>query len=163
MGVKERLLSRKHRRDNELSNGEDPMVTCPSTSCFYYIIIGDDYPSDEVAQRRGRDKAMVGTFWDEADCTMAKAHDASFVKNLKPLMTKPSNELMYSHVHKIMQVCFLPLSYSCANVSPLNSFILLCFRCWVNLYISQGNIWTMKRSSQWLNPRQTHFLLKMKC
>ena len=27
MGVKERLLSRKHRRDNELSNGEDPIVT----------------------------------------------------------------------------------------------------------------------------------------
>ena len=27
MGVKERLLSRKRHRDNEPSNGEDPMVT----------------------------------------------------------------------------------------------------------------------------------------
>ena len=60
---------------------------------------------------------------------MAKAHNAISVKDLKPVTTKPSNELMYSHVQKIMQVCFLPLSYSYANVSPLNSFILLYFRC----------------------------------
>ena len=73
MGVKERLLSRKHRRDNELSNGEDPIVTSSTvmpalqhpaspTSSLEMIT-----PTNEVAQRKGQDKVMVGTFWDEAN------------------------------------------------------------------------------------------------
>ncbi|XP_050247560.1 uncharacterized protein LOC126695008 [Quercus robur] len=110
MGVKEKPLSRKRSRDNESSNREDPVVTSSTvmpalqhptspTSSLEMIT-----PTNEVAQRRGQDKAMVGTFWDEADCAIAKAHDAISVKDLKPLTTKPLNELMYSHIHKIMQV-----------------------------------------------------------
>ena len=73
MGVKERLLSRKRHRDNEPSNGEDPMVTSSTvmptlqhlaspTSSLEMIT-----PTNEVAQRKGQDKVMVGTFWDEAN------------------------------------------------------------------------------------------------
>ena len=50
---------------------------------------------------------------------MARAHDVIFVKDLKPLMTKPLNELMSSHIKKIMQACFLPSSYICVKVFSL--------------------------------------------
>ena len=50
-------------------------------------------------------------------------HDAIFIKDLKPSMTKPSNELMSSHDQKIMQVCFLPSSYICMKVFPVISLL----------------------------------------
>ena len=91
-------------------------------------------PTDGVAQGKGRNKTVVGNFWDDADYGMARAYNAVSIEDLKPLMTKPLNKLMSSHVQKIMQVCFLPLSYICMTVFPLISFTFLPFRCWVNLY-----------------------------
>lgn len=54
---------------------------------------------------------MVGTFWDDVDCVVVKAHDAISVEDLKPPTTKLSVELVSSHVHKVMQVCSLLLWY----------------------------------------------------
>ena len=59
-------------------------------------------PADEVIRSRGRDQAMVGTFCDDVDCHVAKAHDAISIEDLKPLTTKLSTELVSSHVHKVM-------------------------------------------------------------
>ena len=91
-------------------------------------------PTDGAAQGKGRNKTVVGNFWDDADYGMARAYNAVSIEDLKPLMTKPLNKLMSSHVQKIMQVCFLPLSYICMTVFPLISFTFFPFRCWVNLY-----------------------------
>ena len=142
VGLKEGLLLRKRCRDNKPSKGDNHVVTsstilpalrhpASSTSSLEMIT-----PTNEVARSIGRDKAVVGTFWDDANCAMAKAHNVISVEDLKPLMTKPSNELMLSHIQKIMQVCFLPSSYICMKVSPLISFIFLCSRRWVTLCIS---------------------------
>lgn len=132
VGLKECLLLRKRCKDNKPSKGEDPRVTSSTvlptlrhpaspTSSLEMIT-----PTDEVARSKGGDRAVVGTFWDDADYVMTKAYNAISIKDLKPLMTKPLNELMLSHIQKIMQVCFLPLSYICMKVSPLISFIFLC-------------------------------------
>lgn len=56
--------------------------------------------SNEVVKTCGRDKAVLGTFWDSADATVSKAHDAITVEDLKPLATRTSQELRPSHVQK---------------------------------------------------------------
>ena len=108
VGSKEGLLSRKCRRDNKPSKGGNHVVTSsivlpafrhPTSSTSSLEMIT---PTNEVARSKGRNRAIVGTFRDDANCAIAKAHDAISVEELKPLMTKPSNELMLSHIQKIM-------------------------------------------------------------
>ena len=114
-GLKEGLLSKRRRKDDETSKGEDPMVTSPVTQPTFQHLASPITsleiitPTGEVTRGRGQDQVVVGTFWDDVDCVVTKAHDAIFVEDLKPLMTKLSTKLVSSHVHKAMQVCSLLL------------------------------------------------------
>ena len=66
VGLKEGLLSRKRRRDNELSKGEDLAVTSstillalrhPSPTLSLEMIT----PADSMPPSKGRGRAVVGT------------------------------------------------------------------------------------------------------
>ena len=50
-------------------------------------------------------KSFLPTFWDGADAATLKAHEALFMDDLSPLMAKSSNEVMLSHIQKLVQVC----------------------------------------------------------
>ncbi|KAF3949481.1 hypothetical protein CMV_024650 [Castanea mollissima] len=52
----------------------------------------------------GWKKKLVGDFWMDAYFVVDKAHKVISVDDLKALMSKPSNELMFSHIHRVMQV-----------------------------------------------------------
>ena len=41
-------------------------------------------------------------FWTDADFAVGKAHEVIFVDDLKPLTSKPSNELMSSYIYRDM-------------------------------------------------------------
>lgn len=108
VGLKEGLLLRKRREDNEPSKGEDPTVTSsivllalqrPASPILSLEMIT---PADSVPPSKGQGRAVVGTFWDDANCAMVRPRYAVFVEDLKPLTTRPSNELMSSHIQKIM-------------------------------------------------------------
>nr|POF25534.1 nucleobase-ascorbate transporter 11 [Quercus suber] len=62
----------------------------------------------KAQEKKGKDKSHQdsrdGTFWDDMDATVSKAHEAISVKDLKLLATRASSKLMSSHVHKVMQV-----------------------------------------------------------
>lgn len=45
---------------------------------------------------------VLDTFWDNVDAAVLKAHDAISVEDLKPLVTRTSQQLMSSHVHNAM-------------------------------------------------------------
>ena len=51
-------------------------------------------------------KSFLPTFWDDVDATTLKAHKAHSVDDLSPLMAKLSNEVMLSHIQKLVQVYF---------------------------------------------------------
>lgn len=53
----------------------------------------------------GLKRKSVRDFWIDAYFDVGKANEFIFVDNLKPLTSKPSNELMSSYIHGVMQVC----------------------------------------------------------
>lgn len=53
----------------------------------------------------GLKRKSVRDFWIDAYFDVGKANEFIFVHNLKPLTSKPSNELMSSYIHGVMQVC----------------------------------------------------------
>nr|POF21363.1 hypothetical protein CFP56_43487 [Quercus suber] len=48
-------------------------------------------------------KSFLPTFWDDANVTALKAHEALSMDDLSPLMAKSSNEVMSSHIQKLVQ------------------------------------------------------------
>jgi len=48
----------------------------------------------------GLKRKSVVDFWTDADFAMGKAHEVIFVDDLKPLTSKPSNELMSSYIYR---------------------------------------------------------------
>ena len=91
-------------------------------------------------KKKAGDKSFLPIFWDDADTTALKAHEAFSVDDLSPLMAKSSNEVMSSHIQKLVQVCAVSSLY----------FFFLCFTfakrkflcmLWGNLYLSLGSSW----------------------
>ena len=50
----------------------------------------------------GLKRKSVVDFWTDADFAVGKAHEVIFVDDLKPLTSKPSNELMSSYIYRDM-------------------------------------------------------------
>nr|POF01615.1 hypothetical protein CFP56_63859 [Quercus suber] len=75
-------------------------------------------PSSKV-----QNKTPTSSFWDNAEATVLKAHEAILVDDLSPLGVKPSQELMSSHVHKVMQYLDYEEKYVVAksNVESLST------------------------------------------
>ena len=101
------LLTRKRQRDTKPPK-DDPMVTSPGakfvpqhpaslTSSLELIAT-----IDNGSKAKGKDKAPIGSFWDDAGVAVLKAHEAISIDDLSPLRLRPSQELMSSHVHKVM-------------------------------------------------------------
>ena len=127
---------------------KDPMTTLPPahslakrpafpTSLLEMIASG----GEEIRKKKkAGDKSFLPIFWDDADVAALKAHEALSMDDLSPLMAKSSNEVMSSHIQKLVQVC---------AVSSL-CFFFLCFTSakrkflcmlWGNLYLSLGSSW----------------------
>ena len=68
----------------------------PSLSNSSLEVITDDAP-----KLKGKDN---GSFWDDVGTMVLKAHEVISVDDLTPLGVRLSYELMFSHVHKVMQV-----------------------------------------------------------
>ena len=68
-------------------------------------------------KKKAGGKSFLLTFWDDADAATLKAHEALSVDDLSPLMAKSSNEVMSSHIQKLVQVCAVSSLY----------FFFLCF------------------------------------
>ncbi|KAK9988716.1 hypothetical protein SO802_028955 [Lithocarpus litseifolius] len=121
-GIKEGLLSKKRHKDDGSLKGDPvvvpPMAAAPvkqhtprhptSPTLSLELIT----PTDKVIKTRVKDRMAYGTFWDDADTSVLKAPDSISVKDLKPLAMKTSQELMSSHVNKIMQVLGESLYFS---------------------------------------------------
>ena len=101
------LQTRKRQRDNEPLK-DDPMVTSPvaksqpqhlasPTSSVELIT-----PSNGGSRAKGKDKAQIGSFWEDAWAAILKAHEVISVDDLSPLGVRLSHELLSSQVHKIM-------------------------------------------------------------
>ena len=115
-GIVSGLLSKKKMGD---VSKKDPVVTPPPTHS------PAKHPSSptsslEVIASAGekvRKKKKVGgksflpTFWDDANVATLKAHEALSVDDLSPLMVKSSNEVMLSHIQKLVQVCAVGCFY----------------------------------------------------
>ena len=92
-------------------------------------------------KKKASGKSFLPTFWDDANAAALKVHEALSVDDLSPLMAKSSNEVMSSHIQKLVQVCV---------VSHLCFFFFLCFtsterkfpyRLWGSPYSSLGSSW----------------------
>ena len=174
MGLKEGLLSKKQRKDNEPSKG-DIVVASPVTQLVLQrptsptLSLELIAPFDEVVKTQRRDKVVLDTFWDNVDAAVLKAHNAISVEDLKPLVTRTSQQLMSSHVHKVMQVSFLFPCLKFLLAPSLFSFFfffnssLFVPKCWVNLYTLLGNTWIKRRSLQLLSLRWIPSVLIMIC
>lgn len=113
MGLKCGLLTRKRQRENE-PNKEDPMATSPVVTSMPHrptsptfsleLITHSLTHSDRGSKAKGRDKASISSFWEDAGTVILKAHEAISVNDLQPLGVKLSHELMSSHVHWVLQV-----------------------------------------------------------
>ena len=69
-------------------------------------------------KKKASGKSFLPTFWDDADAAALKAHEAFSVDDLIPLMAKSSNEVISSHIQKLVQVC---------AIGHLYFFFFLCF------------------------------------
>ena len=66
-----------------------PVIQCLASPTSSLELIT---PSDEVVKTCAREKTILGTFWDNADVAVLKAHDTITVEDLKPLATRTSQE-----------------------------------------------------------------------
>ena len=53
-------------------------------------------------KKKASGKSFLPTFWDEPDATALKAHEALSMDDLNPLMVKSSDEVMSSHIQKLV-------------------------------------------------------------
>ena len=74
------------------------------TSSLAYFFSGVNSSTDDGSKAKRKDKAPTGSFWDDTGAAVLKAHEAISIDDLSTLGVKPSQELMSSHMHKVMQV-----------------------------------------------------------
>ena len=91
-------------------------------------------------KKKASGKSFLPTFWDDADAAALKAHEAFSVDDLIPLMAKSSNEVMSSHIQKLVQVC--AVGHLCSFFFYFSSTErkFLC-RLWGSPYLSLGSSW----------------------
>ena len=78
-----------------------PLAKHPSspTSSLEMIVSS----GEEVRKKKkSGGKSFLPTFWDDADATALKAHEALSMDDLSPLMAKSSSEVMSSHIQKLV-------------------------------------------------------------
>ena len=100
---------------------------------------------DEVRKKKkvgGR--SFIPTFWDDVDATALKACEALSMEDLNPLMAKSSNEVMSSHIQKLVQVCVVGCFYFFFSFSLL-LLSKIFHRLWGSLCSSLENSWTWRR------------------
>nr|POF24356.1 hypothetical protein CFP56_27552 [Quercus suber] len=61
-------------------------------------------PKAVLPSSGGLKRKTVADFWTDVESVLGKAHEVISIDELKPLTSKPSNELMSSYIHKVMQV-----------------------------------------------------------
>lgn len=49
---------------------------------------------DDGSKAQGKEKTSLSSFWDDDRVAVTKAYDAISAKDLRPLATRPSHELM---------------------------------------------------------------------
>ena len=115
-GIVSGLLSKKKMGD---VSKKDPVVTPPPTHSPAKHPVSPTSSLEVIASagEKVRKKKKVGgksflpTFWDDANVATLKAHEALSVDDLSPLMVKSSNEVMLSHIQKLVQVCAVGCFY----------------------------------------------------
>nr|POF04915.1 hypothetical protein CFP56_75070 [Quercus suber] len=55
-------------------------------------------------KKKADDQSFLPTFWDDANMAALKAYKALSMDDLGPLMAKSSNEVMSSHIKKLVQI-----------------------------------------------------------
>ena len=92
------------------------------------------------------------TFWDDANATVLKVHEALLVDDLNPLMLKLSNDVMLSHIQKLVQVCYDNVGcffFFFIFVFAKRDFYFILFlyicRLWGSPYSSLGSFWIWRR------------------
>ena len=108
----------------------------PTLSLELITSSGEEIKKKKKASR----KSFRPTFWDDADATALKAHEALFVDDLNPLMVKSFSEVMSSHIQKLVQVC--AIGHLCSFFFYFSSTErkFLC-RLWGSPYFSLGSSW----------------------
>ena len=109
-GIVSGLLSKKKTGD---ISKKDPVVTPPPTHSPVKHSTSPTSSLEVIASagKEIRKKKKVGgksfllTFWDDADVAALKAHEVLSMDDLNTLMAKSSNEVMSSHIQKLVQVC----------------------------------------------------------
>ena len=89
---------------------DDPVVTSPSahspakcpTSTTSSLEMIASTGEEAKKKKKVAGKSFLPNFWDDADAVALKAHEALFVDDLSPLMAKSSNEVMLSHIQKLV-------------------------------------------------------------
>ena len=74
---------------------------CPASPTSSLELIA---PTNGGSEAKGKDKTSTCSFWDDAGAAVLKAHKTISVNDLSPLGLKPSQVLISSRVHKVMQV-----------------------------------------------------------
>ena len=74
----------------------------PTSSLEMIVSCGEEIRK----KKKASGKSFLPTFWDDADATALKAHEALSMDDLGPLMAKSASELMSSHIHKLVQVSY---------------------------------------------------------
>lgn len=133
------LLTRKCQRESKPSK-EDLVVTSsvaksqdrrpasPTSSLELIISLGGGFKAKSTS------KASIASFWEDVGTAVQKAQDVISMEDLDTLMEKSPRELMLSHIHKLMQVCVLHLSYA---FFFLNSHLLVLVGAGRVFYISR--------------------------
>ena len=97
------LLSKKKASDfvKKDATKTPPPAKCPTSPTPSLEMIASG--GEEIWKRKkSGGKSFLPTFWDDADATALKAHEALFVDDLSPLMAKSFNEVMLSHIQKLV-------------------------------------------------------------
>ena len=108
-GLVNGLLSRKHSKVDDVSK-DDPVVTPPSahspakcpaspTSSLEVIVFAGE---ETKKKKKVAGKSFLPSFWDDANAAALKAHKALSEDDLSPLMAKSSNEVISSHIQKLV-------------------------------------------------------------
>ena len=106
------LLSKKRSKMGDVSK-EDPVVIPPPAhlpskrpaSPILSLEVIASTGKEARKKKKVGGKSFLPSVWDDADAAALKAHEALSMDDLSPLMAKLSNEVMSSHIQKLVQVC----------------------------------------------------------
>ena len=153
-GLVSGLLSKKRLKIGDVSK-EDPVIT-PSPAHSLAKHLASPTSSLEVIASAGEEarkknkvggKSFLPTLWDDADVASLKAHEALSVDDLSPLMAKLSNEVISSHIQKLVLVYVVGCIYFFFSLALLLLREIFC-RLLESLCSFLENSWTWRRG--WL-------------